>query len=46
MPNVFTSVVTDDLASWPREAGMTAEQPVLNAYAITFGDRWPNAETY
>ena len=21
-------------------------KPVLNAFAITFGDRWPGAETY
>jgi putative transposase len=21
-------------------------KPVLNAFAITFGDRWPAAETY
>jgi hypothetical protein len=21
-------------------------KPVLNAFAITFGDRWPDAETY
>jgi len=21
-------------------------KPVINAFAITFGDRWPSAETY
>jgi hypothetical protein len=21
-------------------------KPVINAFAITFGDRWPGAETY
>jgi putative transposase len=21
-------------------------KPVINAFAITFGDRWPDAETY